>query len=287
MKVVLRGMSEKKEVKSGRKTVIALLIVIVVLAASLGGVFYYFTSVVNAKNSTISSLTLENENLNKTVRDLEDRLSTLNTLKEDVQRHVDELTKERETLRTQISSLQTQISSLEKERNDLMSQVSSLEKERDSLRSQVSSLQSQISSLQAQIPTLERERDNLRSQLSSLQSRLSELEDIVNLRKTTALEKDRTVNLPAGGDITLSYSTPYAGYITVTFTASGPVYFWVGSSFTGGYYMRYPIPLRGTFDTATSGTFTAPVYPGTTNIYINHPALLIGATVTFTITYTY
>jgi peptidoglycan hydrolase CwlO-like protein len=133
MNVVLRGMSEKKEVKSGGKTVIALLIVIVVLAASLGGVFYYFTSVVNAKNSTISSLTLENENLNKTVRDLEDRLSTLNTLKEDVQRHVDELTKERETLRTQISSLQTQISSLQ-------AQISTLERERDSLRSQLETL---------------------------------------------------------------------------------------------------------------------------------------------------
>jgi chaperonin cofactor prefoldin len=224
-------MSEK-EVKKSRKTLIALLIVVVVLAASLGGVFYYFTTLVNEKDSTISSLS-----------------------------------KERDTLRTQISSLQTQISSLQ---------------------SQISSLQSQISSLQAQISSLEGERDNLRSQLSSLQSRVSELEDIVNLRKTTTLEKDKTINLVAGGDITLSYSTPYAGYVTVTFTASGPVYFWVGSSFTGGeYYMRYPVPLRGSFDTATSGSFTAPVYPGTTYLYIRHPALLIGATVTFTVTYTY
>jgi len=216
-------MSEKKEVKSGRKTVIALLIVVVVLAASLGGVFYYLTSVVNAKNSTISSL------------------------------------------QTQISSLQTQLLSLEKERNDLMSQVSSLEKERDGLRSQVSSLQSQISSLQAQISSLERERDNLRSQLSSLQSRLSELEDIVNLRRSTTLKKDKTVNLRPLDQLTFSYSTPYAGYITITFTATAGVDFWVSSSFTGGYYTRYPLT-----ETAFKGSFTVPVFTGTTSVTVRY-----------------
>lgn len=96
------------------------------------------------------------------------------------------------------------------------------------------------------------------------------------------LDKDKTVNLPAGTDDTFYYDTPRGGYVTVSFTATGGVYFWVGSSFTNTYYARYPITSP---DTATRGSFTIPVPPGTMWFYVRNPALLGGVTVTFTITY--
>jgi hypothetical protein len=71
------------------------------------------------------------------------------------------------------------------------------------------------------------------------------------------------------------------GYIRIDFTASGPVYFRV-YNLSYGYSIRYPES-----GIETSGRFIVPVLPGTTYVYIEHPALLIGASATFTITYVY
>ncbi|NAY89625.1 MAG: hypothetical protein GU347_02780 [Desulfurococcales archaeon] len=110
---------------------------------------------------------------------------------------------------------------------------------------------------------------------------------IVELKESKILDKDKTVNLPAGANMEISYSTPYAGYIKINFTSSGGVYFWVGNSqyvsYNNGYYSRYPPPG----DTATSGSFTVPVFPGTTKIYIRNPGILVGVTVTYTLEYVY
>jgi len=123
---------------------------------------------------------------------------------------------------------------------------------------------------------------NQLNQINGLKLDLANLISIVNMEKRTVLVRDKTVNLVANGEASFTYATPYAGYVTVEFTASGPVYFHLGSNFTNSYYTMYP-----TSGTATSGSFTLPIFPGTTWLYVKHPAVLIGATVTFTITYVY
>ena len=145
-------------------------------------------------------------------------------------------------------------------------------------------LQSQITNLSNEKNALTSEKASLQSQVTSFQNQLNDLNAIVNLQKSQVLDRDKTVNLAAGKDATLSYSTAYAGYVTISFTATTGVYFWVQSSFTGTNYARYPSTSP---DTATSGSFTIPVTKGTTYLYIRNPALLFGASVTFTITYVY
>lgn len=169
------------------------------------------------------------------------------------------------------------------------SEISSLTSENEALKSRIADLTSRVESLQYQLNTLMSDKRSLEDRVKALESensflkrRVNDLEDIVYLRKTVVLERDKTVNLPARGYTTLTYSTGYAGYLRVSFTASGPIYFRVGSSFIGGYYYRYPES-----GTATSGSFVVPVLPGTTWIYIENTALLIGASVTFTIEYVY
>jgi hypothetical protein len=143
------------------------------------------------------------------------------------------------------------------------------------------SLQNQISGALDEVVSLQNENAKLKNTIAQLNTQISQLQQIINLQKATTLDKDKTVNLPAGTSITLYYSTQYVGYIRVDFTASGPVYFRVGNS-NYGYSVRYPES-----GTATSGSFIIPVLPGTTYLYIEHPAVLIGASITFTTTYVY
>jgi hypothetical protein len=92
---------------------------------------------------------------------------------------------------------------------------------------------------------------------------------MVYLRVSTVLDKDKAVNIPANNYTILSYSTPCAGYIKVSFTATQRAYIWVGSSFTGEWYCLYPRE-----DFATSGSFVVPVLPGATYILETHQYFL-------------
>ena len=145
---------------------------------------------------------------------------------------------------------------------------------------EVVSLQNENAKLKNTIASLTNENANLKNTIAQLNTQISQLQQIINLQKATTLDKDKTVNLPVGASTTLYYSTQYAGYIRVDFTASGPVYFRVGNS-NYGYSVRYPES-----GTATSGSFIIPVLPGTTYLYIASLSLF-GVSTTFTITYIY
>jgi cell division protein FtsB len=167
-----------------------------------------------------------------------------------------------------VNAKEAQISSLTSENNILRSNVSALTNENNRLRNEISSLQSQIA--------------YLNSRIADLENRVRGLEDIVYLRVRIVLDKDKTVNIPANSYTILRYSTPYAGYLRISFTATQGVYIWVGSSFTDEWYYLYP---RDGY--ATSGSFIVPVLPGTTFIYIGSPSWFSGVTVTLTIEYVY
>jgi len=159
------------------------------------------------------------------------------------------------------STYQSQLNQLE----SLKSQVNSLTRERNSLQSQITDFQDQVNSLRAEV--------------GALQSEYNELDDIVNLKKSMVLDKDKTLNIPARGLQTLSYSTAYAGYIIVDFTASGRVLLMVGSGFTGEIYYR-------TSGATFSELFTIPILPGKTHLsFLNEG--IIRVTVTLTVTYIY
>jgi len=143
------------------------------------------------------------------------------------------------------------------------------------LRNVIASLQNQIAYLNSRIAELE-------NKVSILENRVRELENIVYLRVSIVLDRDKTVNIPANSYTILRYSTPYAGYLRISFTATQGVYIWVGSSFTGEWYYLYP---RDGY--ATSGSFIVPVLPGTTSIYIGNPSWFLGVTVTLIIEYVY
>ena len=158
--------------------------------------------------------------------------------------------------------------------------------ELQSKQEEITLLQSELQDKEKEITSLKEKITLLQEEIASLNERITSLSDIVNLKVKSNLERDKTVNIPAGEEIVLSYNTPYGGYLLVRYTATGGVCMWFENTFVGGYYYRYPVPTSG-FSYASSGSFVVPVLPGTTTIHIVNPDLLLGATVTLTIEYYY
>jgi hypothetical protein len=152
-----------------------------------------------------------------------------------------------------------------------------------SLETYYGELQDMYSVLRSEYSNLEDSYTALMQEHVALQNETHTLEEIVNLNESLLLEEDRTLELPPDGNTTLSYETPYAGYLLVNFTASSDIYIWVGSSVTENeYYARYP-PFP---NTAVHGTFTVPAC-ATVYINISNPSEEIEAEVTLSIEYVY
>ena len=190
----------------------------------------------------LNSLQLEKSRLESTIKNLTDRNNALSAEKARLEKEAENLTE--------------QVNNLLLERARLENIVNNLTAENEELKNEILSLQNQITYLNNTIA-------ELKNKNSVLENRVNELENIIYLRVSTILDKDKTVNIPANDYTILTYSTPYAGYIRVSFTATQGVYIWVGGSFTGEWYYRYP---REGF--ATSGSFIVLVLPGATYIYI-------------------
>ncbi len=110
-----------------------------------------------------------------------------------------------------------------------------------------------------------------------------EFDEIMSFNRSILLENNRTLDLSAGGNVTLSYEIIYAGYIEVNFTSSVDIFFWVGSSVTeNDYYARYP-PFPGT---ESNGSFSVPAC-GKLFIFIKNPSEDTSANVTLTVKYVY
>ncbi len=110
-----------------------------------------------------------------------------------------------------------------------------------------------------------------------------ELNEIFNFQKIIIFEDNKTIDLSAMDNITLTYDAIYAGYITVNYTSSGEIVFWFGSSVTDDkYYARYPaFP-----NTTKQGSIKIPVC-STTYVYIINPNYELEVTVNLDIKYFY
>lgn len=110
-----------------------------------------------------------------------------------------------------------------------------------------------------------------------------ELNEIILLQKTTIFEDNKTIELPAKSNVTLTYDALYAGYLVVNYTSSGEIVFWLGSSITENrYYARYPsFP-----DTTKQGSIKIPVC-STVYVFILNPNDEIDIMVNLDIQYFY
>jgi len=195
------------------------------------------------------------------------------------------------------NKLKNDYNNLQKQFTDAIQKLENLNKSYYQLKSSYLSLQSNYTKLLNNYQRIEAEYSNLNNSYQQLRTSYANLQnsynklygdyqtllDIINLKYSTVLERGRAVAIPANSYYTLSYSTSYAGYIRICFSATASVNIWVGSSLTsnfpwGNYYTYY---------SGTSKCFTAPVLPGATYIRIENPSWFYGVTVTIDIIYYY
>lgn len=287
-------MSEGKVVS--RKLVVALGIIIIILAGALAGSFVYNNSLLNSKDAQIT-------NLQNQAKELQDEINTLEALKSQLQAWLsgnktaleqvrEWLSKNKTYYEGKVAELQKQITELQKQVEVLQVWLNGnktlliltqqwLNGNKTYYEGKIAELQKQITELQKQVSDLQNQVASLQKQVKDLQNQVNELLSIVDLKVTKTLEKDKTINLPPGGNITLSYPMDYAGYITITFTASGTTVFAIGSDSTNPTWYFWWV---------SDGTLTSckiPVTRGTTYIGFANPSSFSGLTVTFTLEYTY
>ena len=141
--------------------------------------------------------------------------------------------------------------------------------------------------LQEMYSTLKNEYENLNDRYVTVSNEKSNIErelyEILNFQKSIFFEDNKTIYLPAMDNITLTYDTIYAGYITVNYTSSGEIVFWFGSSVTDDkYYARYPaFP-----NTTKQGSIKIPVC-SIAYVYIINPNNELGVTINLDIKYFY
>ena len=169
----------------------------------------------------------------------------------------------------------------------LLNTSSSLEDYYSELQGMYSTLRDEYDNLEDMYSVLALEKAELQDDYSELKgikdSIQGELDDILSFVKATYLEQNVSYELPAGGNMTLSYNITYAGYIEVEFNSTTDIYFWVGSSVSeNGYYARYP----SFSNTAYNGTITIPVCAHV-YLFIVNANVDAGAIVTLTIEYIY
>lgn len=201
-----------------------------------------------------------------------------------------QLSKEKDNI---ITSLNVQITNKDAAISSLQSQLSSKELE-------ISDLQNQISQLENEIALLQSDKNTLEDSLRNLQSKNEDYLKILRLDKYTFLEIDRQINIPAGsGSPTLMYLLPYPGIITISFSATGSVYFVINIYYKGGIYygdtgnttevfppvnITYRYPENGAY---SSGIFSFPAFPPFATFAIGNPSSTSGVSVLITVKYTY
>jgi len=152
-----------------------------------------------------------------------------------------------------------------------MGQINTLTLEKNNLNSQMANLTTQVS--------------NLTVQLNDLKDKYSELSAIVNLTRKETLEKNRRINMTSSADVSLSYSTPYAGYLKTDFEMSAYVELHISSFFTGTEYVIYPLPGETEIlYFPMTGTFSVPLFPGVTTLRLQnvfHTPVKVSLTITY------
>jgi hypothetical protein len=147
-------------------------------------------------------------------------------------------------------------------------------------------LMGQYSSLKGQYSELRTEYSQLNSMYAELVKDKSELEnehkDILNYRIEIQLVTEKTITIQPKQNISETFETPFSGYITVNYTATGEAYTWTGSTQLNGYYSRNPqFP-----ETASTHSFSVPVLPDII-LYFANPDEANPITITYCVKYIY
>ena len=150
----------------------------------------------------------------------------------------------------------------------------------ESINDYYEEIQERYNNLTLEYQYLEDRYDNIYREKNHIDQ---ELNEIILLQKTTIFEDNKTIELPAMSNITLTYDAIYAGYLIVNYTSSGEIVFWLGSSITENrYYARYPsFP-----DTTKQGSIKIPVC-STVYVFILNPNDEIDIMVNLDIQYFY
>jgi len=242
-------------------------VVLVVVLGIIGSVALYTNNQlqnnVNNLNSSLNSLqtnftTLNSEYLN------------LNSSYNSLQNSFNLLTANMGSLQSQYNSLYNIYTSLNASYVSLNSNYTGLQYNYTSLQTNYTSLQYNYTSLQTNYTSLNSNYTSLNSSFASLQQsytylqgNYTALQNIVNFKNSTILLTNAMQVIPLAGNKNLTYSTPYAGYLSISFNATrGTLIEFSNSNYTG-IYAQYP--LTGN---ATSGTFRMPVFPGSETITI-------------------
>ena len=179
-----------------------------------------------------------------------------------------------------MDALQTDYMTLHGSYLSLHNTSATLERFYQELEGYYDELQDMYATLRGEYSNLENMYSNVSMERALLQS---EFDDVVGLRKSLVLEENRSLDLAAGENVTISYDIDYAGYLEINFSSTTDVYIWIGSSVSDGdYYSRYP-PFP---QTSTGGTFEVPVC-ATTYFFIKNTDDEAGASITLSIKYVY
>ena len=189
------------------------------------------SGILNSSNATIASykksLSTTTSVLNTTKSMLSSNITTLHSVITNLQIQLLAANTTIANLRSELNSNATTIASLQSTITTQQTSISNLQNKLSAANTTISSLQSQLNSANNQMNTLNSQVGTLTSQVSSLQSQISSLDSIVNLQnQTTLANSDQQVLTSFGGTKLYSYSTPpikYAGYLQVTYSASGNI----------------------------------------------------------------
>jgi len=237
-----------------------------------------------ALNASYTNLQSSYASLQSQYSSLQSSYASLQSQYSSLQSSYNSLHSQYSSFQSSYNSLQSQYQALQSSYASLQNQYSSLQSSYNSLQSQYQALQSSYASLQNQYSSLQSSYNSLQSQYQALQSSYASLQSIANLQQTTTWVNAQTVSEGPSSDYPWSFSTSYAGYVTVTVSSSTTSNTWIeiyGISSNGITYNSYEISV------GYSGTVYYPVLPGTVYVYVGNNNLVNGATETVTITYTY
>jgi prefoldin subunit 5 len=235
-------------------------VVLVIVIGVIGAVALYTNNQqqnnINGLNSSLTSLETNFNALNSQYVNLTSSYSNL-------QNSFNLLTANMSSLQSQYNSLYNNYASLNASYVSLNYAYTTLQSNYTNLLANYNSLLANYNSIFSNYTSLNSSYASLQQIYTYLQGNYTVLQNIVNFKNSTTLLTNGLFVIPRGGNQNITYSTPYAGYLSISFTATrGTLIEFSNSNYTG-IYAQYPL-----IGNATSGTFKMPVFPGSETITI-------------------
>lgn len=241
-------------------------VVILVIALGVVGFVAIYTNNqlqnnINSLNSSLNSLQTDYTNLNISYNVLQNSFNILAANMSSLQSQYNSLSNNYASLNTSYVSLNSSYTSLQQNYTSLQTNNTGLQTNYTNLQINYTSLQTNYTNLSSNYSSLNSSYASLQQNYTYLQGNYTALQSIVNFRNSTTFLTNGMLTLPRAGNQNLTYPTPYAGYLSISFVASrGTLIQFSNSNYTG-IYAQYP--LTGN---ATSGAFRMPVFPGAETI---------------------